>query len=95
MPDAFVLHVFHYIKTTYACALLFGLWPLVFGLGASALSKLTGGEGLGLGEAIRRSVSSYLGFDKEVVYRGGLVLHRIVGALAWAYVVAIFVASMG
>lgn len=95
MPDAFIQHVIHYIGTTWVLALSFVMWPLAFGLGGSAMNTSSDAQGLGLGEAIRRSFSSYLGFDKEAVHRGRMVLHRIVGALAWAYVVAIFIASIG
>jgi len=70
------------------------MWPLVFGLGSSALSTSSNGKRLDLGQAIRRSVSSYLGFDKEAIHAGQMILHRIVGALAWAYVVAIFIKSL-
>jgi hypothetical protein len=95
MPDAFIKHLFYNFRITWVFALIFVMWPLVFGLGASALSTSSNGKRLSLSQAIRRSVSSYLGFDKEAVPPGQMVLHRIVGALAWAYVVAIFISSIG
>lgn len=95
MPEAFIQHICYNIKITWVFALFFVMWPLVFGLGASTLGTSSNGKRFGLGEAIRRSVFSYLGFDKEAVHPRQMVLHRIVGALAWAYVVAIFIASIG
>jgi len=95
MPEAFIKHLFHNIGSTWVFVLFFVMWPLVFGLGASGFSTSSNGKRLGLGDAIHRSVSSYLGFDKEPVHTGLMILHRIVGALAWAYVVAIFIASIG
>jgi len=95
MPEASLQHVCYNIRITWVFALFFVMWPLVFGLGASTLSTSSNGKRFGLGEAIRRSVFLYLGFDKEATYSAQIVLHRIVGALAWAYVVAIFISSVG
>jgi hypothetical protein len=95
MPEAFIKHLFYNIRITWVFAFFFVIWPLVFGLGSSALSTSSNGKRLDLGQVIRRSVSSYLGFDKEAIHAGPMILHRIVGALAWAYVVAIFIASFG
>ena len=95
MPEAYIRLLFHYIEITWFFVFFFAMWPIVFGLGYSGLSTSTNGKKLGFGQVMRRSIASYLGFDKETVHAGPLILHRIVGALAWAYVVAIFIASIG
>ena len=96
MPEEFIQHLIYSIRYTWVLAVFFLMWPIAFGLGASALNMSPDKTDLGPGEALRRSVSSYLGFDKEAaVQRNRLILHRMVGALAWAYAVAIFIASIG
>lgn len=95
MPEAYIRLLFHYIEITWCFALFFGMWPIVFGLGYSGLSTSTNGKKLGFGRAMRRSIVSYLGFEKETACSDVMILHRIIGALAWAYVVAIFIASLG
>ena len=60
MPEKFIQHLLHNIEYTWAFAFFFVMWPLAFGLGGSALSISSDEKGLGLGEAIRRSVSWYL-----------------------------------
>jgi len=95
VPEAYIELLFHYIKITWIFALFFIMWPIVFGLGYSGLNTSTNGKRLGFGQAMRCSIASYLGFEKETVCSYQMILHRIIGALAWAYVVAIFVASLG
>ena len=95
MPGEFIRLLVYNIKLTWVFALIFIIWPVVFGLGSLGSSPSPDSRELRLGEALRRSFSSYMGFDKEAVHRWHLILHRIVGALAWAYVVAVFIASIG
>ena len=95
MPEAFIELLFYNFRSTWALALFFVMWPLAFGLGGFAVNTSSHDNRLGLGQAMRRSVTLYLGFDKEAVETNSVILHRIVGALAWAYVVAIFIASIG
>lgn len=95
MPEAYIRLLFENIKITWVFALFFFMWPIVFGLGYSGLNTSTNGKKLGFSQVMHRSIASYLGFEKESVHSYPMILHRIVGALAWAYVVAIFIASLG
>jgi hypothetical protein len=92
MPKEFISHLIHNLGQTWVFVMIFLMWPIAFGLGALALD--TSSDGLGWGEAVRRSVSLYLGFGKDDVPRCPLIIHRTMGALAWAYVVALFIASI-
>jgi hypothetical protein len=95
MPERFVEHIIEFVKITWVFALFFPMWPIVFGLGCSGINTSINGKKIGFGQVMHHSIASYLGFEKETVYSYPMILHRIVGALAWAYVVAIFIASLG
>jgi len=95
VPEAYIKLLFINIKITWVFALFFFMWPIVFGLGYSGLNTSTNGKKLGFGQVMNRSIASYLGFEKEAAHSYQMILHRIVGSLAWAYVVAIFIASLG
>jgi len=101
MSEDVIPQLVHNVRYTWLFALIFVGWPILLGLGASVFNTSQDATKRRLGEALYRSVSSYLGFGTEVLdagiaQRSWLVLvHRMVGALAWAYVVAVFIASIG
>lgn len=101
MPAEVISHLIHNLKYTWFFALFFVLWPFVVAFGGVLLAAPQDGAKVGLGEALYRSCATYSGLDRPALnpatgqQRWVGLCHRVLGALAWAYAAAIFIASIG
>jgi hypothetical protein len=101
MAEEVIPHLIHNVRYTWFFAVLFVAWPVVVGFGGLMLAPSSENAKISLGETMYRSWATYSGFNTHALnpavaeQRWFLLVHRLVGALAWAYAAAIFIASIG